>query len=142
MKTETYEISTNNTDTALLIGQYLKHVENYNVQRNIDRFSLSRGLIFDNHFHASDNDNIVITINKDYTSWSCNSSTPVQIHFTNFQQFLNWWVPEDVQIELNENYTAIVSGDVVEVGCQTFTHDKVKELYNAILKFEKPHEEN
>jgi len=38
------------------------------------------------------------------------------------------------KIQLNDNYNAIIDekSKTIEVGCQTFTFDKVKELYNLI----------
>jgi hypothetical protein len=38
------------------------------------------------------------------------------------------------KVELNQNYTAIVHDDTVEVGCQTFSKEKVRELYKACFK--------
>lgn len=36
-----------------------------------------------------------------------------------------------VAVKLNPEYTATVCGDQVNVGCQTFSKEKVRELYQA-----------
>lgn len=55
----------------------------------------------------------------------------------------NWWwpffvlelvekAPKTKTIKLNDTYTAVVHKDKVVVGCQTFSHDVVKQLANAV----------
>lgn len=41
-----------------------------------------------------------------------------------------------IVLQLNKSYKAIVTADDVQVGCQTFTFDNVKELLKAIEKAE------
>ena len=38
-------------------------------------------------------------------------------------------------IQLNDEYSAVISRKNVIVGCQHFSHEKIEELYNAIKKF-------
>jgi hypothetical protein len=42
-----------------------------------------------------------------------------------------------IEVKLNSNYKAEVTKDSVVVGCQTFTHKAIKELYNATLEVQK-----
>lgn len=42
-----------------------------------------------------------------------------------------------LEVKLNEEHTAIVSEDMVKVGCQEFTHKAIKELNKAINKISK-----
>jgi hypothetical protein len=44
--------------------------------------------------------------------------------------------PETIKVVLNYSYTAQVSRDTVEVGCQTFSHGVIKQLYEATLKMQ------
>lgn len=39
-----------------------------------------------------------------------------------------------IKIKLNNSYKAIVYSDNIKVGCQTFTFDKIEELYKAVQK--------
>lgn len=51
------------------------------------------------------------------------------------EEFLDLFIAsaqETISIKLNSNYTAIVSADGVEVGCQTFPLSKIEELYKAV----------
>lgn len=40
------------------------------------------------------------------------------------------------RIKLNDQYTAEVSAAGIKVGCQTFSFEKIEELYRAALKFQ------
>jgi hypothetical protein len=41
-----------------------------------------------------------------------------------------------LSVDLNDSYGAIVEKCGVKVGCQVFTHEKIKELYEASVKVE------
>lgn len=41
----------------------------------------------------------------------------------------------EITIPLNSTHNAIVSKDNVTVGCQTFSHEAIEKLYNAVQKF-------
>lgn len=41
-------------------------------------------------------------------------------------------VPSETKVVLNSSYTAVVTKDTITVGCQTFSHDIVEKLKNAI----------
>jgi hypothetical protein len=43
---------------------------------------------------------------------------------------------KDIQVSLSPHYLAIVKEDKVSVGCQNFTFDKIKELYEAVRQAE------
>lgn len=42
-----------------------------------------------------------------------------------------------VTIKLNDNHDAVVTKKEIKVGCQTFTPEVIKELYNTLIKLEK-----
>jgi hypothetical protein len=43
--------------------------------------------------------------------------------------------PSPILVALNEEHSAIVEPEGVKVGCQTFSFDKIEELYKAVQKF-------
>lgn len=47
--------------------------------------------------------------------------------------------PKPVEIKLNDNYTAIVTPENVQVNCQEFTQVKIKELYDASINAQSKH---
>jgi hypothetical protein len=49
-------------------------------------------------------------------------------------KMLGTYKDPNIEVVLNDSYTAIVSKDSVKVGCQTFSHEKIKELYEATQK--------
>lgn len=42
---------------------------------------------------------------------------------------------ERFELELNDSHTAVIKNDVVKVGCQEFTFDKIEELNKLIMKY-------
>lgn len=44
------------------------------------------------------------------------------------------WTP--VEVTLNDNHTATVYENIVRVGCQAFTFESIKSLYEAVVKAE------
>jgi hypothetical protein len=46
-------------------------------------------------------------------------------------------VTSDINVKLNDNHDAIVTKDGIKVGCQTFSHDIVEKLKNAIEEINK-----
>ena len=42
--------------------------------------------------------------------------------------------PDVLEVKLNDNHTATVTHANITVGCQTFTHEAIKELYEASVK--------
>lgn len=53
-----------------------------------------------------------------------------------FDKFLSLKKELEIEIKLNDEYTAIISKDNVKVGCQTFPLSVIQELYNALKKFD------
>lgn len=41
----------------------------------------------------------------------------------------------DIEVKLNDQYTAVINENGVLVGCQTFSFDKVEELYKAVKQY-------
>jgi hypothetical protein len=46
-------------------------------------------------------------------------------------------VPDEITLKLNDSYDAVVTKDGIKVGCQTFSHDIVDALKNAIEEINK-----
>jgi hypothetical protein len=46
-------------------------------------------------------------------------------------------VPDEITLKLNDKHDAIVTKDGIKVGCQTFSHDIVEKLKNAIEQINK-----
>jgi hypothetical protein len=66
-------------------------------------------------------------------------STPEYIA-TTFPAFISHFIksePEPVKLRLTDDYEAVATAESVQVGCQTIPFDKVKELYNTMIKLQK-----
>lgn len=50
------------------------------------------------------------------------------------QELFDLEQPETITVKLNDSHSAIVSKDGIKVGCQSFTHDSIKELWLACEK--------
>lgn len=51
------------------------------------------------------------------------------------EEFLSHFIKQNSKtIRLSDKYDAIVSGDEIEVGCQTIPFEKVREVYKAMLE--------
>lgn len=65
----------------------------------------------------------------------------IWVSLEEFKAFLQgkskYKTPFKQELKLNSSYTATVSKDNVKVGCQSFTHDVVKKLYQLSLKAQK-----
>ena len=74
---------------------------------------------------------LVFLSNKLQGSWD-------KVQILSFDQFIlammGKSVPRVINVKLNDRYNAVVTKDEVVVGCQTFSHDVIKELYEAIGK--------
>jgi len=46
----------------------------------------------------------------------------------------NFEKPTEIKIKLNDKYTALVTKNEINVGCQTFTKEVFEDVYNALLK--------
>lgn len=57
-----------------------------------------------------------------------------------FDEFLSLKKDVNIEIKLNDEYTAIVSKDNVKVGCQTFPLSVITKLYNAVEKMKHDHD--
>jgi hypothetical protein len=66
-------------------------------------------------------------------------STHWDYNFLPFETFiskmLGTYKSPNIEVVLNDSYKAIVSKDSVKVGCQTFSHEKIKELHEAVQSF-------
>ena len=84
-------------------------------------------------FPYKDNMNVGI-IGKEIHVWPKDSKPKYSNVILDWQVFLDKIidVPEPIEILLNDDYKAIIHTDIVEVGCQTFTFDKIEELYNVV----------
>lgn len=58
------------------------------------------------------------------------------VKFTELADFLSS-LKKQIEIKLNDEYTAVVSKNFVQVGCQTFSWEKIEEVYKAIQKIKK-----
>lgn len=45
--------------------------------------------------------------------------------------------PYKKEIVLNSSYKAVITSQKVEVGCQTFSHEVIKSLYEAVIESQK-----
>ena len=65
----------------------------------------------------------------------------IWVSFEEFKAFLKGKgkckLPFKQDLRLSSSYTATVSKENVKVGCQTFTHDIIKQLYQLSLKAQK-----
>jgi hypothetical protein len=61
-----------------------------------------------------------------------------EVQVDSFEEFIAFFeIPVSIDVKLNDNYTAVVKRDgTINVGCQTFTFDAMKELYNAVKEME------
>ena len=66
----------------------------------------------------------------------------IWVSFTEFKLFLQgkgkYKTPFKETLKLSNDYTATVTKKDVKVGCQTFTHNTIKLLYQLSLKAQKP----
>lgn len=49
-------------------------------------------------------------------------------------EIFSLFIFKPITVKLNNQYSAVINKDNVEVGCQTFTHEKIDELHAASLK--------
>lgn len=54
-------------------------------------------------------------------------------HVVSLEYFFNIKAP--TRVVLNEKYTAEITPEGIKVGCQTFSFETLKELYNAVKVF-------
>lgn len=80
-----------------------------------------------------------------YISQTCaeiNDNEYIWVSFEEFKAFLQGKgkcnLPFKQDLKLSDSYTATVTKDNVKVGCQTFTHNTIKLLYQLSLKAQKP----
>lgn len=59
--------------------------------------------------------------------------------FVTKEQFINAYknYKQPITIKLNDKYNAIITKENITVGCQTFTHEKIAELYTESVKIRK-----
>ena len=62
----------------------------------------------------------------DLDAWGCEGCDNNPTHASIDDAILS--LPKIRTLKLNDNYTAIVTAESVEVGCQTFTHDIIHDL--------------
>ncbi len=70
---------------------------------------------------------------------NCADSNDNEYHFVSFNEFCNYIKGKGIKIKppfkqelvLNGSYKAIVTKENVKVGCQEFSHDIIKKLYEA-----------
>jgi len=64
--------------------------------------------------------------------------TNLFVSLTEFKAFIlgkgKYTLPFNKALELNSGYKAVVTKQSIKVGCQEFTHDKIKELYQLSQK--------
>ena len=88
---------------------------------------------FDNIFPYMVWDGEEITASK-----SKDKHNSYEVQVDSFEEFITFFeIPVSIDVKLNDNYTAVVKRDgTINVGCQTFTFDAMKELYNAVKEME------
>ena len=78
-------------------------------------------------------DRMLLSVKKRISYWTKESSfDKCDLPEVTLDDLFKAKIHEDVEIELNDEYTAIVKKDHVSVGCQEISFDKVKEIYDAI----------
>ena len=76
-------------------------------------------------------------------SWQCHPTIYKPEKYTVYHPLNDWsiWsslkISVPIKIKLNSDYSAVVSKDDVKVGCQTFPHSVIEEMYAAIQNFKK-----
>lgn len=77
-----------------------------------------------------------LDLRKDYNDFSI-----LIVTLEEFKQFIigkgKYKAPFNEELELNEEYTAIITKEDIAVGCQKFSHDTVKKLYLLSQKAQK-----
>lgn len=58
------------------------------------------------------------------------------VKFAKLADFLSSF-KKQIEIKLNDEYTAVVNKNFVQVGCQTFPLEKIEEVYEAIQTLKK-----
>ena len=61
---------------------------------------------------------------------------PEETSFSISEMYKLLILTQEITVELNENYSAIVNALGVQVGCQRFEFQAIKKLYEAVLKIE------
>ena len=75
------------------------------------------------------------------TASNIKSKEYIWVTFEEFKSFLQGKgkcnLPFKEELKLNDNYTAVVTKEEVEVGCQGFSHEIIKKLYQLSVKAQK-----
>jgi len=71
-------------------------------------------------------------------SMSADNRYSYEVQVGSFEEFITFFeIPVSIDVKLNGKYTAVVKRDgTINVGCQTFTFNAMKELYKAIEQME------
>lgn len=98
-------------------------------------FKESPYINIDNETHE---EGYVYLVNKDYIEENAEKEviTVVKTQKEILLLFVKHEPLEPIAFALNETYTAQICNKSVKVGCQTFSFDKVKELYKIICERE------
>lgn len=120
---------------------------NYQMQEFIYNYAISKNVpVFPNSLHPvngrekyyNDWQNISFYLGK--LSGDCRKKNTTKVNWLTIEKFIeycdNWKALQKKEIMLNSNHKAIIykENKVVDIYGQTFTFDKVKELYNACFE--------
>lgn len=106
---------------------------------NVDWDSASENFDFEEYPYVNIDDETdetpnIYLISKDYTA---DNGTPIKEVKKLKDILIKYEKRKEIKVTLNSQYIAIVKKDHVKVGCQTFSFEKVEELYNAIEEYKK-----
>ena len=69
--------------------------------------------------------------------WSNYGEREYSFYVYNFDEVWEEYIDPPVEVKLNKEYSAVLTKDGIEVGCQKFTYEKLDELVNASKEFRK-----
>lgn len=69
--------------------------------------------------------------------WSNYGEREYSFYVYNFDEVWEEYIDPLVEVKLNKEYSAVLTKDGIEVGCQKFTYEKLDELVNASKEFRK-----
>ena len=126
-------------DTGFLFTTYdkmFKKLGFINIERNSGKNSLGLlGEIFAIEQHPSDEDTILAAVNLE-------NGEQILIDVDGIEKVTFKPKCAPMTITLNEKYNAIVYPDRVEVGCQTFSFDSIKDLFVITKEMESKNRDN
>ena len=105
----------------------------------IHKSELSVQAFCDNHpFNKKGTNVLYFNKGEDYFGgWTEIATQSLKYKQVTLAQLVEMLTPEEIKVELNSEYTAIVTKEGVKVGCQSFPTSKIRELAKALDEVEK-----